>query len=143
MLLRLWNIGGANEQNDEMIRRMHSAFDERENTEWKEIYSGYKIKEKIFLEWGELFEWPDLNGEYKGGEHSCYGLRDQIGVLSNGRVVPCCLDAEGSIDLGNIFKEELCDILSSKRAKDLIRSFERKKVCEELCKKCGYANRYK
>lgn len=142
-VLRLWNIGGAERLNSDIIKRMHSAFDTENNSDWKEIYSGYKIREKIFLEWGERFEWPDINGEYMGEEHSCYGLRDQIGVLSNGTVVPCCLDAEGDIVLGNIFESDLNDILSSKRAKALKHSFEQKKLCEELCKRCGYAAKFR
>lgn len=142
-VLRLWNLGGEEKMNSMIISKMHTAFDENENSNWKEIYSGYKIKEKLFLEWGERFEWPDAEGEYKGNEHSCYGLRDQIGILSNGTVVPCCLDAEGSINLGNIFKSSLEEILSSKRAEDLKRSFEQKKVCEPLCQRCGYSLRYK
>lgn len=142
-VLRLWNLGGEDKHNSEIISAMHKAFDDGEEREWKSIYSGYKIREKIFLEWGERFDWPDTEGKVTGEDHSCYGLRDQIGVLSDGTVVPCCLDAEGTIDLGNIYKEELCDILSSERALLLRRSFEEKRVCEELCRRCGYAKRFK
>jgi len=142
-VLRLWNKGGKKDLNESIIAAMHSAFDEG-NAEWKEIYSGYKIKEKIFLEWGEKFDWPDIEADYSGEDHSCYGLRDQIGVLSDGTVVPCCLDADGEINLGNIYTSSLDEILNNERAAELKRSFERKTVCEELCKKCGYATaRYK
>ena len=119
---------------------MHSAFDSGTTKEWQEIYSGYKIDEKLFLEWGDLFEWPDIDGKEYGGDHGCYGLRDQIGVLCDGTVVPCCLDADGAIDLGNIFKTPLEDILNSERAKRLKQSFIDRNVCEELCRKCGYAH---
>lgn len=137
-VLRLWNIGGEEKRNAEIISAMHNAFD-GDGAAWKEIYSGYKIKEKIFLEWGERFEWPDIDAESYDEAHSCYGLRDQIGVLCDGTVVPCCLDSDGVIGLGNIFEQELDDILSSDRAKALKASFEQKKVCEELCRRCGYA----
>ncbi len=133
-VMRLWNIGGKEDLNEYIIGKMKKYF----GNEWKEIYSGYKIKEKVFLEWGEKFDWPDENGEYISGVHSCYGLRDQVGVLCDGTVVPCCLDADGAIPLGNIFETTLEETLSSKRAADLKRSFEAKRVCEELCKKCGY-----
>jgi len=86
---------------------MHAYFE----GEWQTLYSGYKLKEYVFLEWGERFEWPDERAEECGGDHSCYGLRDQIGVLSDGTVVPCCLDADGAIDLGNIFTDSITDIL--------------------------------
>ncbi len=136
-VLRLWNKGGFESQNGEIIAKMREFF----GGEWKEIYSGYKIKERIFLEWGELFDWPDTDGEYVGSTHSCYGLRDQIGILCDGSVVPCCLDADGAITLGNIFEQELADILVSPRAQALKRSFETKNVCEELCQRCGYAGK--
>ena len=139
-VLRLWNIGGLESLNDEIIAKMHSAFDGGTTKEWQEIYSGYKVDEKLFLEWGDLFEWPDIDGKEYGGDHGCYGLRDQIGVLCDGTVVPCCLDADGAIDLGNIFTIPLEDILNSDRAKRLKQSFIDRNVCEELCRKCGYAH---
>lgn len=134
-VMRLWNIGGEDELNSKILSAMHSYFPE----EWKEIYSGYKLRDRVFLEWGEKFDWPDIEGEYMGECHSCYGLRDQIGILSDGTVVPCCLDADGAINLGNIFESELDEILNSARAKALKESFEKRKITEELCRRCGYA----
>ena len=134
-VMRLWNEGGADSLNSEILDKMHIFF----NGEWKEIYSGYKLQDKVFLEWGKKFDWPDTEAEYMGDTHSCYGLRDQIGVLSDGSVVPCCLDAEGRINLGNIFETPLDEILNSPRAKALKESFEKRKITEELCCHCGYA----
>ncbi len=136
-VLRLWNSGGAEERNGEILECMHREFE----GEWKETRSGYKLKDKVFLEWGEKFDWPDIDGEELGSDHTCYGLRDQIGILSDGTVVPCCLDADGAVALGNIFEENLSDILSSERAVKLKESLQRRNVCEELCKKCGYARK--
>ena len=134
-VMRLWNEGGENSLNEKILDAMHSYFPD----EWKEIYSGYKLCDKVFLEWGQKFDWPDIETEYAGDSHSCYGLRDQIGVLSDGTVVPCCLDAEGVINLGNIFETPLNEILNSPRAKVLKESFEKRKITEELCCRCGYA----
>lgn len=134
-VMRLWNLGGADTKNSYILDAMKARF----SGEWKEIYSGYKLSDKIFLEWGERFEWPDLDAPDYGSSHSCFGLRDQIGVLSDGTVVPCCLDAEGSIPLGNIFEDELDAIMSSKRAVALKASFEKREVSEPLCRRCGYA----
>ncbi len=139
-VLRLWNIGGEEKLNEKIISMMHSFFDSGTDCQWKEIYSGYKICDKIFLEWGERFEWPNIDGEDYGTNHSCYGLRDQIGVLCDGTVVPCCLDADGVINLGNIFNESLSDILSSERAVQLRKGLQNRCVTEELCKRCGYAH---
>ena len=134
-VMRLWNEGGEDSLNQKILSEMHSYFP----GEWKEIYSGYKLCDKVFLEWGQKFDWPDVEAEYAGNTHSCYGLRDQIGVLSDGTVVPCCLDAEGTINLGNIFETDLDEILNSPRAKSIKDSFEKRKITEELCKHCGYA----
>lgn len=139
-VLRLWNIGGLESLNSKIIDKMHTAFDGEKKREWQEIYSGYKIAEKLFLEWGNLFEWPSITGKEYGTNHGCYGLRDQIGVLCDGTVVPCCLDADGVINLGNILEKPLSEILNCKRAQRLRQSFFDKEVCEELCRKCGYAH---
>ncbi len=138
-VMRLWNIGGQDTLNQTVLQAMHSYFPGK----WKEIYSGYKLEDKIFLEWGNKFDWPDINAEYIGETHSCYGLKDHIGILSDGTVVPCCLDADGAIPLGNIFETPLDEILSSPRAEKLKKSFEEKNVCEELCRHCGYATRFR
>lgn len=138
-VMRLWNRGGAEELNHDIIARMHEYFDADGESIWREIYSGYKIREKVFLEWGEKFDWPDADGEFCSDSHSCYGLRDQIGILSDGTVVPCCLDADGAIPLGNVFEQSLCEILESPRAEALRKSFETRRITEKLCQRCGYA----
>lgn len=137
-VMRLWNKGGFDTLNSEILEKMHLYF----GGEWQQLYSGYKLTEYVFLEWGELFDWPDINAEDYGGNHSCYGLRDQVGVLVDGTVVPCCLDAEGDINLGNIFESSLSEILSSSRAENLKKSFQTRNVTEELCRRCGYAKRF-
>ncbi len=138
-VMRLWNKGGFDSLNTEILKKMHSNF----KGEWKEQRSGFKLREYVFLEWGEIFDWPDINAEDIGSNHSCYGLRDQVGILCDGTVVPCCLDAEGAINLGNIFESDLSEILMSERAENLKKSFQTRNVTEELCRRCGYANAFR
>jgi hypothetical protein len=57
-------------------------------------------------------------------------------------VVPCCLDREGQITLGNLFAEDIADILANPRAKAMVDGFSCRKATEELCRKCGYARRF-
>ena len=137
-VMRLWNIGGEEAKNETILNQMHESFPD----EWAETRSGYRLCHKVFLEWGEKFDWPDIEGEELGSDHTCYGLRDQVGILSDGTVVPCCLDADGAIPLGNIFEEEIGEILAKERAVNLKKSLQARCVCEELCKKCGYARRF-
>ncbi|MBQ8369043.1 MAG: SPASM domain-containing protein, partial [Clostridia bacterium] len=134
-VMRLWNAGGADSLNETILTRMHSTFP----GDWREIFSGYKIADRLFLEWGEKFDWPDENAEYRGDTNACYGLRNQIGILSDGTVVPCCLDADGAIPLGNLYTQELSEILANPRAVRLKRSHENRKIDEPLCQRCGYA----
>ncbi len=138
-VMRLWNKGGYDTLNNEILLRMHSRFQEK----WKKLYSGYKLEEYVFLEWGELFDWPDIEAEDFGSDHSCYGLRDQVGVLCDGSVVPCCLDSEGTITLGNIFESPLEEILEGQRAQELKKSFQTRNVQEPLCRRCGYAAKFR
>lgn len=134
-VMRLWNRGGKDRMNEYILSRMKEHFPD----EWRECYSGERLCDRVFLEWGEKFDWPDVEGEYVGEDHGCYGLRDQIGVLCDGTVVPCCLDADGACALGNIFESTLSDILESDRAVRLKMSLQNRRVTEELCRRCGYA----
>ena len=87
-----------------------------------------------------MFEWPDSEqAEFQGKDVFCYALRNQIGVLVDGSVVPCCLDHDGDITLGNLFYQSLDEILSSPRAKALYDGFTQHTATECLCRRCGYA----
>lgn len=95
----------------------------------------------MLLHFDSYFEWPSLNSTHES-DGTCYGLKSHIGILANGTVVPCCLDGEGVIDLGNLNETTLESILTSKRAKDMIEGFREFKAVEELCKKCSYKDKF-
>lgn len=136
-VLRLWNRGGEEEKNREILDGMRRYF----GNEWHPTRSGYRLADHIFLEWGEHFTWPQQAGA-ADAPHFCHALRNQIGILSDGTVVPCCLDAEGSIPLGNLFADSLDTVLSSPRAKALYDGFSSHQAVESLCHHCGYASRF-
>ena len=138
VVFRLWNLGFDNDRNQITIAHLKDSI----SGEWKESNRGTRIRDRIYLEWGERFEWPDRDAEIKGGKFFCYGLKDQFGILVDGTVVPCCLDSEGVINLGNIFKEDIHSILSSDRAKAIVEGFRCGKASEDLCHRCGYAQRF-
>lgn len=138
VVFRLWNKGCDGGKNDTSL----SLLKEFIHGDWKENTRGIKIKDKIYLEWGERFEWPDINEKVKGDKFFCYGLKDQFGILSDGTVVPCCLDSDGVINLGNIFNEDISTILNSERALNIVNGFKCGKASEELCRRCGYAQRF-
>ena len=97
-----------------------------------------KVKENIFLDTDEEFIWPDLNNNIYNEVGTCYALRDHIGILVDGTIVPCCLDSNGVIKLGNIYKDNIDDIINSERYVNIINSFKDNKKCEELCKHCNF-----
>ncbi|HPF82645.1 MAG TPA: SPASM domain-containing protein [Bacilli bacterium] len=100
--------------------------------------SNIKINETLFINKGLEFIWPELSNNLYVETGKCYGLKTHIGILSDGTVVPCCLDGEGIIALGNIFEKSLEEILNSKRSVEIINSFNNNKRNEELCKHCNF-----
>jgi len=143
-VLRLWNLdgrasGARNQKNDAVLSMMHKAFPDA----WVKTRSGFRLADHVFLEWGEKFDWPDPNAPILQEDGFCYGLRDQIGILSDGTVVPCCLDHDGDIPLGNLFEQSLEEILSSPRAKAIYNGFTSHKCVDPLCKRCMRAEYYR
>ena len=138
VVLRLWNNGYDEGRNISTLDLAKEKFP----WDWKEEPKGIRIQHKLFLEHGDRFDWPDLGAEDGGDAVFCHGLRDHFGILSDGTVVPCCLDREGAIALGNIFTDDIGEILNSPRAKAMRHGFSCRKATEELCRKCGYARRF-
>ena len=139
IVFRLWNQGGADRRNAEILETMSRYFPKP----WQEERKGIRIGQRIFLEYGDKFDWPDLSAPEGSDRVFCYGLRDQLGILCDGTVVPCCLDHEGDIALGNIFRQDLKDILNTPRALAVYNGFSHREAAEELCRKCGYARRFR
>lgn len=139
--LRLWNLG-TEADNSHILEHLHKSFP----GEWHNQRGGksQRIGDHIFLEWGEHFEWPDpsLPECDINADRFCHGLRDQIGILVDGTVVPCCLDSDGNLPLGNVFEATLDEILCSPHAKAIYDGFTRRRAVEPLCRKCGYAKRF-
>ena len=139
-VLRLWNRGYDDGRNIDTLALLKKKFP---TDEWREGERGARIRHKLHLEYGDRFVWPDTECEELGDAVFCHGLGDHFGILVDGRVVPCCLDREAAIELGNVYNESLKDILASERAERMREGFKRKHATEELCRKCGYARRFK
>ena len=142
--LRLWNIGGAGEaENDRILARLRLAFP----GEWlPSVRESTRLgTDRIYLEWGEEFDWPDPSAPAIASDDElfCYGLRNQIGILVDGTVVPCCLDADGNLPLGNLLEMPLDKILESPLARDIYDGFTERRARRELCRRCGYARRFR
>ena len=146
---RLWNLSQDNRTNAEIKRNrallamIEKAFDlDYQIEERVEPGGGIQIAERVYINQDYEFKWPSLDEEEDDGKGFCYGLRNQAAILSNGTVVPCCLDGEGVIDLGNIYKDSFSDIIKMERAQNLVDGFSRREAVEELCRKCGFRQRF-
>lgn len=134
-VLRLWNEGGENSLNGEITDTLKKHFTFRENRK------GFTLSDRIYLETAEKFIWPDKEAPIQNVRF-CMGLRDHVGVLCDGTVVPCCLDADGEIPLGNLFTENLSDIVNGERAVKIYQGFSENRCEENLCSRCQYATRF-
>ncbi len=137
-VFRLWNRGHDGGRNRQILALLKKYLP----GDWTENSRGLRIRDRLVLEWGDRFLGPDREAPDQGAQVFCYGLRDHFGILCDGTVVPCCLDSDGVIALGNIYTESLGDILSSPRAKAMVEGFSCRRATEELCRRCDYARRF-
>ena len=142
-VMRLWNADseekqGKNASNGEVLELLKREF----LGEWQERRCGYRMVKNVFLEYAEIFTWPTESHASARECGRCHGLLDQIAILADGTVVPCCLDSEGEISLGNIRTSTLDEILASPRAALMKNGLLSGRFTEELCKRCSYANRF-
>lgn len=137
-VFRLWNQGGEEEKNAQILSALEKAFPKP----WQETRSGVRLADKVYLEYGSKFDWPDISLEEGSDQVYCYGLKDQIGILCDGTVVPCCLDHDGDIPLGNLLTQEFSEILNNERTTAIIEGFKNRNAVEPLCRRCGYAKRF-
>lgn len=135
---RLWNNGGQDAQNGRILTALARAFPQP----WVHERRGIRIGDRVYLEHGDKFDWPDFAAPDGGEAMFCYGLRDQLGVLCDGTVVPCCLDHDGDLALGNLLYQPLGEILESPRATTIYDGFSEHRAAEPLCRRCGYARRF-
>ena len=157
MVLRLWNQGGMDRENEEVMRLIEKYVPKP----WKERPDGFRLCDNLYLEFDRKFEWPGGGGKAASDEsdgkqeesdgkleaspskskqeYFCKALIKQIGVLSDGSLVPCCLDHDGDVILGNLFHQSLEEILASPRAQALVEGFRHHAATEPLCQSCESA----
>ena len=146
---RLWNLQ-QDHVTDLAARRNRETLEilEKEyNLDYKidekvEPGKGVKIANRVYLNQDHEFQWPSLLAPEDDGKGFCHALRSQAAILVDGTVVPCCLDGEGVINLGNINTTPFSEIIEGERANNLYDGFSRREAVEELCRKCGYRQRF-
>ena len=147
--IRLWNMDsndlkGENNLNREILKILEENLNlDFSLAEKLQETNRIKLKDKVYLNMAEKFQWPDIKIDTLEEKVFCHGLRNQMGILVDGTVVPCCLDSDGNLPLGNIFEKSLKEILEGERAINIYNGFSRRVAVEDLCKRCGYATRFK
>ncbi len=144
---RIWNLDeekSAKEFNTKVFNKINEAFNTEINIEevYKQRLKNIRIDRKIFFNFDEYFNWPSLNNEIVSTKGFCYGLDSHFGILTNGDVIPCCLDQNAVINLGNTNNTQIDDILKSKKVLDIQNGFKKNILVEELCRKCEYRTRF-
>lgn len=124
---RLWNI----QEETDIVKKINDYYDVN-------IYESNIIRNNLFIETEHPFIWPTLDNKYYNEKGKCYGLINQLAILVNGDIVPCCLDSEAIIKLGNIYDNTLEEVLNSDKAINIIEGFRCNKKIEELCKHCNF-----
>lgn len=146
--LRLWNLDEAYSEkgfNESLFQRLEEHFTLEKGVisdSSNGVRQSIRLASKILIHFDRYFEWPNMNNEVSGDGY-CHGLSRQIGILSDGRVVPCCLDSEGVMELGNLHETNLGKILLSKRSLAMVEGFSKALAVEELCQKCSYKERFR
>lgn len=141
--LRLWNVDSNTSDNEEIFSEVEKFYEIEINrsVDVGNIKSK-RIWNRVYLHFDSRFDWPDMKLPHQGDTGRCHGVLNHIGIQADGVVVPCCLDKEAQINLGNCLEEDLDSILNSSRVNAMRSGFQNNKRVEELCKHCTYISRF-
>lgn len=145
IIYRLWTLkdGNLDKKSTTIVEKIKKYYKLSPETVNKIISDkNIKISPRIYVDKDNEFIWPD---ETNGNESTgfCMALKTQIAILCDGTVVPCCLDSNGCIELGNIYHQSLDEIVNGDKFKLLKKSFQERKITEKLCLNCTFKNRFK
>ncbi len=134
---RLWNIN--DNSNENIIKTIEKEFKIKVEEQSKKIST--KIDKNLYIHYDESFTWPNPSDKIRTEKGYCHAITRYIGILSNGTLIPCCLDNNASIPLGNVKDNTIEEILNTPRARNMKKGFEKRELVEDLCKKCTYIKR--
>ena len=140
---RLWNLKDIKEKNinDGIIKEIEDYYNIPNLKQQLIENDFFKLKENLFINQDTEFEWPDINKNSIIQRGRCLALKEQIAILVDGTVVPCCLDNNGDIPIGNIFKETMEDILNKPKVLQIKDNFKNRVITCKLCRTCGFLKR--
>ncbi len=146
---RLWNLQRDNmnteekRRNRETLEILEKEFNLDYKIEEKVVPGkGIKVADRIYINQDHEFQWPSLLAPEDDGKGFCHALRNQAAILVDGTVVPCCLDGEGVMNLGNMNHTSFSEIIEGERANNIVDGFSRREAVEEMCRRCGYRRKF-
>ena len=144
VIYRLWTLNNGKFDNnsqkivEKIINHYNLSTDIVDNIYKK---NNINIDNNLYIDKDNEFEWPTLNSDVESNGY-CFALKTQIAILVDGTIVPCCLDSDGHIPLGNIYKESFKSIIEGDKFITLKKSFEARHPSSELCRKCTFKNKF-
>jgi radical SAM protein with 4Fe4S-binding SPASM domain len=141
---RLWNLTSEEEdRNSAIVKRVERAFgvelDDKIDVRWRK---GRHVLNRLYIHFDSRFDWPNPKSPLLSDSGTCRALSSHLGILSDGTVVPCCLDKEGVTNLGDVRRQTLDQVLASERAQNILQGFQRGRLVEDLCRRCTFIGRF-
>lgn len=145
IIYRLWTLkdGKLDEKSTSIVEKIKEYYNLfPEVVEKLKSDKNIKISSTVYVDKDNEFEWPDVENSNESTGF-CMALKTQIAILCDGTVVPCCLDSNGCVNLGNIYRDSLDEIIANEKFRSLQKSFKERKITEPLCLHCTFKNRFK
>ena len=146
VIYRLWTLNNneLDKKSQEIVEKIKNFYNLDEKT-YKNLKTknNVKISSTIYVDKDNEFTWPDNIENELSPLGYCHALKTHIAILVDGTVVPCCLDSNASVPLGNIYDNTLEEIINNERYKNLQKSFQNRKPCESLCRRCTFKDKFK
>lgn len=144
---RLWNIQNnstEDQKNREILHHIEQEFVVSLNPNVDvALQKSKRVSGRLYLHFDSRFDWPSLKTPWHSDTGFCYALSAQMAIHADGTVVPCCLDKEAGINLGNCQTQAVQDILATKRVQNIKAGFSQGKRIEDLCQRCHFIDRFK
>lgn len=144
IIYRIWTLSDLklDEKSTDIVDKLKEHYNlSTEIVEKIKNEKNIEIADNIYLDKDYEFIWPVISSN-KRDIGTCLGTRSHIAILANGDVTPCCLDSNGKIILGNIYNDNLEDVLNSDLFLKIRNGFQNNKIVCDLCKSCTYRRRF-
>ena len=143
---RLWNLSEEAQSdtvNEDLLARIEKTFSVEINRRLDpRLRKSKNLTGRLYLHYDTRFEWPDPSSPLRREKGSCQGTRTHVGIHADGTVVPCCLDKEARIPLGNTSEMSFAQVIAGPRFQNMREGFERGELRESLCQRCTFATRF-